>query len=203
VTKAHVEEAYRLLNKSIIRVDQPDINFEEDEAEAGAVNEADEDEEMMNAADHAMDEDNVPENENASNGDAHSVVESRPDSATQHKKKKIKLSYEEYRKMSNLLLLYMRREEGRSEDEGKETEGLKRSHIVDWYLNEIGDSIDTEDELIEKKEIVEKVIDKLIKEYVIISLVESVMERGQKSAATRADDDDPILVVHPNYVINY
>lgn len=27
----HVKEAFRLLNKSIIRVEQPDINLEEDE----------------------------------------------------------------------------------------------------------------------------------------------------------------------------
>jgi len=27
----HVKEAYRLLNKSIIRVDQPDIHLDEDE----------------------------------------------------------------------------------------------------------------------------------------------------------------------------
>ena len=29
----HVKEAYRLLNKSIIRVDQPDIHLDEDEAD--------------------------------------------------------------------------------------------------------------------------------------------------------------------------
>jgi len=31
VTKSHIEEAYRLLNKSIIRVEKPDICFESDE----------------------------------------------------------------------------------------------------------------------------------------------------------------------------
>merc|ERR1719291_698908 len=34
VTKKHVQEAYRLLNKSVIRVDQPDIHFEDEEAAA-------------------------------------------------------------------------------------------------------------------------------------------------------------------------
>merc|ERR1719167_2151675 len=33
VTPKHVKEAYRLLNKSIIRVDQPDIHFDEEEEE--------------------------------------------------------------------------------------------------------------------------------------------------------------------------
>ena len=32
VLPKHVKEAYRLLNKSIIRVDQPDIHFEDEEA---------------------------------------------------------------------------------------------------------------------------------------------------------------------------
>ena len=35
VLPKHVKEAYRLLNKSIIRVDQPDIHFEDEEAIAG------------------------------------------------------------------------------------------------------------------------------------------------------------------------
>ena len=33
MTPKHVKEAYRLLNKSIIRVDQPDIHLDEDENE--------------------------------------------------------------------------------------------------------------------------------------------------------------------------
>merc|ERR1719205_590153 len=32
VTARHVKEAYRLLNKSIIRVDQPDVELDEDDA---------------------------------------------------------------------------------------------------------------------------------------------------------------------------
>ena len=32
MTSKHVKEAYRLLNKSIIRVDQPDVDLEEDDA---------------------------------------------------------------------------------------------------------------------------------------------------------------------------
>merc|ERR1719427_1758689 len=34
VTTKHVKEAYRLLNKSIIRVDQPDVDLDEDDAPA-------------------------------------------------------------------------------------------------------------------------------------------------------------------------
>lgn len=156
VTVPHVEEAYRLLNKSIIRVEQPDINLDGEEDEPGAVHEEDEEAQAMD--DMRAEEAEMMETE--SRGDSHSIADSRPESLSQ--KKKLKMSYIDYKNMSNLILIYMRREEGKSEDDGEETEGLKRSRIVDWYLNEIGDTIDTEEELIEKKELVEKVIKRLI-----------------------------------------
>lgn len=43
-----------------------------------------------------------------------------------------------------------------------ETPGLRRSELVGWYLKEIESEIDTEAELIEKKTIVEKVIERLV-----------------------------------------
>ena len=37
VQPKHVKEAFRLLNKSIIRVETPDIQFDEDEEEQGGL----------------------------------------------------------------------------------------------------------------------------------------------------------------------
>lgn len=34
--------------------------------------------------------------------------------------------------------------------------------VIAWYLDEIGNDIETEDELIEQKQVIEKVVDKLI-----------------------------------------
>ena len=34
--------------------------------------------------------------------------------------------------------------------------------MIAWYLDEIGNDIETEDELIEQKQVIEKVVDKLI-----------------------------------------
>lgn len=77
------------------------------------------------------------------------------------KKKKLKLSYEAYRNMSNLLIMHMRREEAQMEEEVSETAGLRRSAVINWYLNEISAEIESEAELIEKKMLVEKVLDRL------------------------------------------
>jgi DNA replication licensing factor MCM6 len=42
------------------------------------------------------------------------------------------------------------------------SEGLKRSDVVAWYLEQVQDQIETEEELLERKTLVEKVIDRLI-----------------------------------------
>jgi DNA replication licensing factor MCM6 len=42
------------------------------------------------------------------------------------------------------------------------SEGLKRSDVVAWYLEQVQDQIESEEELLERKALVEKVIDRLI-----------------------------------------
>ena len=42
-------------------------------------------------------------------------------------------------------------------------QGLKRSEIVNWYLHEIEQDIETEQELLDSKLLVEMVIDRLVK----------------------------------------
>lgn len=132
----HVNEAYRLLNKSIIRVEQPDIHLDGDQDEPAA----------RELEDLPTDQ---PEDDGAT-----------PVEADQTAKKKLTLSFDEYKSLSNMVIVYMRKEE---EQQGEESyEGIRRSHVVGWYLRLIEDQLESEDELIEKKEMMEKVIDRLI-----------------------------------------
>ena len=41
-------------------------------------------------------------------------------------------------------------------------EGVKKSEVVNWYLEQISEDIETEEELLERKSIVDKVIHRLI-----------------------------------------
>lgn len=41
-------------------------------------------------------------------------------------------------------------------------EGTKKSELVAWYLDKIQDQIESEEELLERKSLVEKIIDRLI-----------------------------------------
>ncbi|KAF7286168.1 hypothetical protein GWI33_007130 [Rhynchophorus ferrugineus] len=165
VQPRHVREAYRLLNKSIIRVEQPDIHLEGDQ------NQSVHEDEIL--------EDNIPQTP-----------------ADQPVKKKMVLSFEQYKNLSNMIVVFMRKQESRLEEEGKE--GIHRSDVVEWYLNHIADEIESEDELIEKKDMLEKILDRLIYHDQIIIPLTKVGLKGD----SQEEEEDPLLVVHPNYLID-
>ena len=45
--------------------------------------------------------------------------------------------------------------------------------VITWYLEEIGNEIETEEELIEQKQVIEKVVDKLIYQDQVILMAPS------------------------------
>jgi len=201
VAPKHVKEAFRLLNKSIVRVEQPDVQLEGEEEPLGDV----EEEEPMEEADS----ENVapPVNVNGQvNGDA-------PKEKEKEKKKKLKLSFEEYKAIANLLVLHLRREEEKEEGldviDPESSTGTRKSDLVGWYLGEIQEEIESEEELVEKKVMVEKIIDRLVnQDQVLIELSKTgLSEKKRKQVEEGADEEgtedakDPYLVVHPNYYV--
>lgn len=183
VEAKHSQEAYRLLNKSIIRVEQPDIHLDEED-----------DELLAN-----MDMMDVQEDENVAPNDQ--IIDTEETNGTNGlQKKKLTMSFEDYKKLSNMLVLHMRREETRMDTEESDSEGIRREDLVAWYLQSIEDQMESEDELIERKTLIEKVIDRLIHhDNVIIPLRTTSLLKAKQSDAT--ESEDPLLVVHPNYVI--
>ncbi|XP_028525439.2 DNA replication licensing factor Mcm6 [Apis cerana] len=182
VTVKHVKEAKRLLSKSIVTVEQPDIDLEEDENEHMDVD--------MNEAPPLMAALNAIDN---------NEMETPPQSQ-EIAKKKLTMSFEEYKNLSNMLVLYMRNEEIRAETEPSEDAkgGLKKSELVAWYLDQIQDQIDSEEELLERKNFIEKIIDRLTyHDQIIIPLTTTDLRDKDEE-----EEDDPLLVVHPNYIID-
>merc|ERR1711994_818384 len=182
VLPKHVKEAYRLLNKSIIRVDQPDIHFDEEDEE---IAEADEVEDGSNVR---------------------SPVAPTPTGDSQQPgeriKKQLKLSYEEYKNIANLFVHHLR---------SKEAEDVRKSDVINWYLMTIvsqssGDDLSQED-ILEKKQICEKVLDRLAYQDNVLVPINKTGLKGSGAAATAAElgdgedqtQEDPILIVHPNY----
>uniref|UniRef100_A0A4W5L9Y1 DNA replication licensing factor MCM6 n=1 Tax=Hucho hucho TaxID=62062 RepID=A0A4W5L9Y1_9TELE len=155
VQPKHVKEAFRLLNKSIIRVETPDVNLEQDQE----MEEEEEGENGTHTHTHTI------------NGHTNVVSE--------------------YRRISNLLVLHLRRAE-----EAEEEEELKKSAVINWYLKEMESEIDSEEELINKKSLIEKVLHRLVHyDHILIELSQG----GLKGSETEAQED--VLVVNPNYTL--
>ncbi|KAK7092443.1 hypothetical protein V1264_008184 [Littorina saxatilis] len=185
VQPKHVKEAFRLLNKSIIRVEQPDIHLEEEGQEEA--------EQQMEVDQDTPQRESQPVNGEREEGGA---------SPTSQPKRSLKLSYEEYRQLGNLLVLHMRKKEEDNADESDS--GLRKSDLIGWYLKEIEGEIESEQELLEKKTVVEKVVDRLIHvDNVFIELKQAGLQPQRKRGEeTLTRDEDPILVVHPNFVVD-
>lgn len=192
VQPKHVKEAFRLLNKSIIRVETPDINLEQDD---------DMEEEEQQQEDGGA----VPNGVNGVNGHADGVnghangINGHVDGANGHAesasqpKPSLRLSFPEYRRLSNLLVLHLRRAE-----EAEEEEELKKSAVVNWYLKEIESEIDSEEELVNKKGLIEKVLHRLVHyDHILIELSQAGL-KGSESAST---EEEVVLVVNPNYTL--
>uniref|UniRef100_A0A3Q4HBM3 DNA replication licensing factor MCM6 n=1 Tax=Neolamprologus brichardi TaxID=32507 RepID=A0A3Q4HBM3_NEOBR len=185
VQPKHVKEAFRLLNKSIIRVETPDINLEQ--------------EDEMEEEEEQQEEGNVP---NGVNGNVDGVIgltngiNGHADGVNGHgepgsqSKPSLRLSFAEYKRISNLLVLHLRR----AEDE----EDLKKSAVVNWYLKEIESEIDSEEELINRKGLIEKVIHRLVHyDHILIQLSQAGL-KGSESVST---EEESVLVVNPNYIL--
>ncbi|NXI38885.1 MCM6 factor, partial [Galbula dea] len=179
----HVKEAFRLLNKSIIRVETPDINLDQDDEQQM---EDQEDQDGVNG------ETEAPAGVNGLvNGINGHSEDTNKDAAP---KASLRLGFSEYRRISNLLVLHLRKAEEEEDDSS-----LKKSELINWYLKEIESEIESEEELINKKKIIERVIHRLTHyDHILIELSQSGL-RGSREKETF--DEDPYLVVNPNYLL--
>jgi len=198
--RQNMKEAYWLLNKSIIRVETPDIQFDNDEDQG--FNDINDDAEMPDVENQDPNVNADVNGDDEETGTAEEPKTQASKEATKTAAQKVKITYEKYRNIANMLVLFMRQEEDKAmvEDSTAET-GLRRSDIINWYLGEIENEIETEAALETETFLVKCVIDRLVKnDGVILALKEPILT--EESLKAPADDEaDPYLVVHPNYVI--
>ena len=150
VEVGHAEQACRLLSKSVIRVEQPEVCLEEEEIEPIPLPPVDETEEQ-------------------NEGQPQPTEHAEP--AVHTGKEKVKLTLDEYRRLSNMLVCQLRRVEREAEKEEEAREqptddavppGLwRRSQLINWYLSQIVEGVTSEEQLLEKKRLIKAVISKL------------------------------------------
>ncbi|KAG8453222.1 hypothetical protein GDO86_000015, partial [Hymenochirus boettgeri] len=183
VQPKHVKEAFRLLNKSIIRVETPDVNLDQD----------DEDHEIEEEAPEGVNGDGVIPN--GVSGPVNGVNGHADEAKDAVSKPSLRLNFTEYKRISNLLVLQLRKVE--EEDDTS----LRKSELINWYLKEIESEIDSEEELVNRKQIIDKVIHRLVHyDQILIELSQTGLKgSGEEEEVTK--EDDPYLVVNPNYIL--
>lgn len=180
ITPAFVREAYSLLRQSIIHVEQDDIDFDEEELEgqrdgdrrprAGEVDgEESQDVEMSAAELAATEEAEQSYNESmATNGAGpsghRSAATSRAGSAMPDvampappPKRRMVITHDKFLQLQSLIILHL------SQVERETGRGMDRDELIDWYLESKEEEIQDVEELEYEKELITKMLRKLVK----------------------------------------
>ena len=194
ITPAFVREAFSLLKQSIIHVEKDDISFDEDEQEeadaaAGRPVAAST---VEPSSSLAMEEESLGQ-ETSSGARFSTPAAAGAEPGSSGSRRKIRITYDRYMEMASLIVMRV------NEMERQTMRGMAKKDVVEWYLLQREDEIETVDQLEEETELIKKVLNKLVKDQYLIEL------RGQTedSAATDpsledgTEDGEPVLMVHP------
>jgi len=180
-----VEEAYRLISKSVIRVDTAEIEFdqgpefpEEEDVPAETATRT----EVTRMADDGFEAQSPERDESSldamdSDGEPHARNRAGSQSATSSTlgsepsndgsgRKKVRISYDAYRAMARSLMCYLKEAEEQIEDEGagEPSAGIRRTALVEWYMAKQDEDKPIESMAMAEEEaaLVDSVIGKLI-----------------------------------------
>ncbi|OLN81238.1 DNA replication licensing factor mcm6 [Colletotrichum chlorophyti] len=175
-----VEEAFNLLRQSIISVEHDDVELDDDE-------EPEDGETLRRAASVAA---GAPaEDDNAMAVDGENTPAARP---------RATITQEKFYQMRNRLARHVR------EVETENGEGVDGAELIDWYLNEIEDELDTEEQAREEAILVKKVIRRMITDSTLMAIRGSGLVDGDENEAgdgASAQQQKVLYVLHPNCAI--
>ena len=161
----YVREAYRLLKSSIIRVESESVELSTEALVSDRVPDVDP---------------NLLHGSIVADGNGLPATAAVPTGAT------LSMKYEDYVRISNLLVYQIRHSSTSSSED--DMVGMKRSQLIEWYLLQMENEMESEADFELFKRRCRAVIDRLVhKDCVLIELKDS------------SSPNDPLLVVHPNY----
>jgi DNA replication licensing factor MCM6 len=202
IQPSYVREAFRLLKTSIIQVETSDVHVEDDE---------DDDERPTNMEEDDDDDDGdepetqqQPQQQRAQHpgeygGEpAADVTEEEPPEPKEKaeekqeegtkSKKKTKITFEEYEGIANAIATHLRS----LEDDNAPY--LKWSQVVEWYLHEVEQDLDSVEGLEEMRKKLKLVIRRLLHvDLILVTIGEAPKNKKQEGQT--------LLGVHPNYVV--
>jgi DNA replication licensing factor MCM6 len=217
IQPSYVREAYRLLKTSIIQVETSDVEVDDDDdddspGEYPVDTNPDGDEKMEENPETEPDTHQVyetQENQSVNPGEyngeepvgkdepqENATGAAQPISVPQKKKKKTKISFEEYESITNAIAGHLRNLEGEDESSSESLQRLQWDQVREWYLSQsehlFGDSIERYEEMCKK---VNLVIRRLID-------VDRILVTVGEAPKGKKEQGKTLLAVHPNYEVS-
>mmetsp|Transcript_1161 Transcript_1161/g.4234 ORF Transcript_1161/g.4234 Transcript_1161/m.4234 type:complete len:883 (+) Transcript_1161:73-2721(+) len=194
ITADHVDEAFRLLKKSIISVETEAVvldHLDDDEHDfqafaAQQVALADDDEQGEEQGEEqgpANDEPASAGPANDEDADYEPAAESAARPEEPKGKERVKLSYEEYQRYATEITLHLRKVAQRPG-----VAGATRSEIIAWYHSTHKDAVGDDEDRAHAK-LLKQILKRLQKDETLIAIAD-------------ADDGEPTLAVHPNFSLS-
>lgn len=187
ITPAFVREAYALLRQSIIHVEKDDIDLEDDDANDAANVAATMDVETQQQPPSSL---NVGDDDAMELYDTHTRQqmsfnghEASP-GLIPMQRRKATITYDRYLAMLNLLLLRV------SSLERSTMRGVPRQDLIQWYLEQREPDINSVAQLEEEKDLVERVIKRLIKDQYFLEIRDDTQDDGETETEMARDEED-------------
>ncbi|KZV75330.1 MCM-domain-containing protein [Peniophora sp. CONT] len=209
-----VREAYGLLKQSIVRVEEDDIDFDEEELAGERPGDArpkadgatqdedtqDQDADMQidteptdiysGSGTHAQSSSAHAQSSGAADGMDEDTQPEQP-----QPKKRMVITHDRYMQMQSLVVLHL------AQVERETGHGLDADALTDWYLELREEVIEDLDELENEKELFGKVLRKLVKDSYLIRLtdtVQSSLPEGDEEQAAPPAGEHVYYMVHPS-----
>lgn len=178
ITPEFVNEAFNLLRQSIIHVDHDDVEVDDVQPDSNQ-------ETQVDTAPSS-----VPIGNPEQLASREASPTEQPPSSSLPTKQKTKITYEKYATMMNMFV-------GRiNQDEANNGKGLTREELINWYLEQIEDNLFTEAAAQEEEALAKKVINRLIKDNILMEMRGEGFPDEDGHRLERA-----VLIRHPNYFI--
>lgn len=184
ITPLFVAEAYDLLRQSIIRVDVDDIEVDENEEEPN-------DEET---ADSAQTDENASTPSSTQRQDSASPT-AEPTEPASKPKSKTTVTYEKYVSMMNLIVHKI------AEVEREGGTELAATDIVDWYLLQKENDLNSESEYWAERKLAFKVLKRLVRDRILMEIHgtrHDLNDPDLQGNPTGTNQEKIVYVIHPN-----
>ncbi|KAI0254879.1 mis5 protein [Lactifluus subvellereus] len=210
ITPAFVREAYSLLRQSIIHVEQDDIDFDEEEVVTGRGNvqsKVSEDDSQDVAMSGAGDDTEMTDPIYAEPSGTDGSTSTQPQGLMTPKapqddagngpasaKRRMVITHDKYMTLQSLIVMHLAAVE---RETGK---GIDRDELIDWYLEMKEEEIQDVDELEYEKELITKVLRKLVKDNYLIQItgdVQNSLPTSADESSTQGGDMRVFYMVHP------